>query len=240
MSENTDPGGIGMVQETGPRLEVSPDGVAWWSWQGRRFPLIAGGDDGDGEGGENGEGGKGGTAVADPPASKGAGDGDHGSGGDDGDQGGGEPEADHKLRTENKALRQRAKAAEAKLAQLEDAGKSDTERLEGRATKAEAERDAAVSELRGLRLEVAVGKAAKAAGVIDPTAALRLMDADAVEYDDDGRPTEASVARALRAAVKAHPILTRAGGADGGEGGRHDTSPGGFSAMIRAAAQKGG
>jgi hypothetical protein len=221
------------VQDRTPELELDHEGRAWWRLDGRRWPVAAGADDGDDAAGND----DGDDAGDDDDAGDKAGKGDADKGGK-GDLD--EPEGDRKLRNEARNLRQRLRAAEAKLEQAAQEGMSEAEKAQAERDKAAAERDSAVGELRKVHLELAVAKAAKPLGILDETLAVRVMDADAVEYDDAGKPDPRSVTRALAAAVKAHPILVRNGSADGGEGGgKGEDRVGGFSAAIRQAAGKG-
>ena len=110
------------------------------------------------------------------------------------------------------AERRRAKQAEklatdlqAQLDKIADADKTETQKAADRATKAEQDRDAALSELAALRMEQAVYRLA---GTADPAALLdsRAFTAalDGLEPDDDK-----AITAAIKDAVKANPTLNR-------------------------------
>ncbi len=99
-------------------------------------------------------------------------------------------------REAEEAAERRAKQAEAQLkealAQLkqhEDAKLSEQERTQRRLAEAEAERDRLREEAQRARIEAAVAAKAHVLGIVDPDAAIHLMDWASLEYDDAGRPT---------------------------------------------------
>jgi len=103
-----------------------------------------------------------------------------------------------KLRSEAANLRERLKAADAKAkelddlkAQLEAANLSDKEKLEKRLAKLQAEHEQAQRQLQERTIHYEVRLQAAAAGVnpkhLDKVA--RLIDWAALEYDDEGQPT---------------------------------------------------
>ena len=195
--------------DQGPRLERI-DGALWWRLKGRLLPVFAGGDDGDGDGGKGGDG-------AGDKGGAGGGDGDGGKGGGSGDDAAAIA-ADRERRRELQSLRQRMKEVEKERDELKAAQLSDTEKATERATKAEEKATALEKDLRTMRLTAAVDSAAKDLGIRDARAAQRLMDDEAVEWDDDGKPKAKSVAKALADAAKEHPILVKSGPGDGGGG----------------------
>ncbi len=113
-----------------------------------------------------------------------------------------------------------AKAVRDELAKLQNAGKSDAERLA-------AERDALAAKVEALAVKArsangreAVRSAAKAAGAHDQDLIYRLAKSD-IEYDDDDEPT--NVTELIDTLKRAHPDLFKAkpGKADaGGEAAR--------------------
>lgn len=105
------------------------------------------------------------------------------------------------------ALERKARqAAEAKLKAIDDAKLSAEERANQEKADAQRERDDARREVQELRLEQAVERASNKLGIIDPDAAVKLLDWSQVEYDDDtGRPK--NVDKLLEALVKARPWL---------------------------------
>lgn len=114
-----------------------------------------------------------------------------------------------KLRKEAADARIKAKAnadAAKRLAQLEDANKSETDRLSDRAGAAEADRD----EWRGRYLDLAkrqaITEAATTAKTTDPET-VYLYLRDEVEVDDDGNPLD--VDKAIRGLAKRKPHLFR-------------------------------
>lgn len=136
----------------------------------------------------------------------------------------------------------RAKKAEAEAKQnaerlkaLEDKDKSELEKAQGQVaelTKAQEARDASI---KSLRLSVAVMGAAGQHGITDPDAAQRLLDADKVEYDESGQPT--NIEPLLKGLVEARPYLTAGtrpqGSANGGEGGGRPNAEPTMNDMIR-------
>lgn len=216
---------------------TAEDGAAWWEVAGRRFPVIAGGDDGDGAGEQGGK--------PDPDADKGkggAGDGGKPDPDDDGD-GAGESEKERRLRAEARAQRQRAKAAEEERDRLKAATQSEAEKAAERAERAEARATAATERLRASELRSVAAEEARELGVTDLRAALKLMDRDAIEWDEDtDEPSRKSVQKALAAAVKEFPSLRGRGDVDAGA--RSDSRPDGNSnqqmnSILRAGRGRG-
>lgn len=114
------------------------------------------------------------------------------------------------LREEIKALRGTKKERDdlaAKLREIEDKDKSEAERAVQKAAAAEQQLAETATRLRGMAIRVAVAESASAAGISPENvkAALRLLDADSIELDDDGEPK--NVEAALKALVKEFPLL---------------------------------
>lgn len=109
------------------------------------------------------------------------------------------------------------KAAE--FDKLQDAQKSELEKLNERASSLESRAQSLQDELRTERLTNAVFAQANGVGITDAGLAARLIDGSAVEFSDEGKPEKASVKKALEALVESHPILkgkASPGSADGG------------------------
>lgn len=125
-----------------------------------------------------------------------------------------------KLRSEANSLRKRLKAFEEQAKADEDAKLSEQERNSKRITELEsqlAERERSLRE-RTIRSSTVV-EAAKL-GFADPEDALRLLDQDAIEIDDEGTPV--NVAAQLASLAKSKPYLLNArptGSFDTGLGG---------------------
>lgn len=128
------------------------------------------------------------------------------------------------LRAEIKGLKGTQKERDelaAKLREIEDANKSEAERAVQKAAEAEQKLSQAEGRLRGMAIRVAVAESATAAGISPENvkAALRLLDQDAIELDDDGQPK--NVEQALKALVKEFPLLA----GTTGNGGARSTPP---------------
>lgn len=123
-----------------------------------------------------------------------------------------------KVRSEAASLRKRLKDAEAKLADLENAGKSESDQIAAKLTAAEERATAAESRYRVAVGRAAVTDAATKAGAISPKAVYALIRDD-IDFDDDGEPT--NIGDLIAQAKKDEPQLFRAaaGSADGGKGG---------------------
>jgi len=103
-----------------------------------------------------------------------------------------------------KAAEKRAKAAEAELEKIRLANASDAEKAAA-AAKAEGRAEAlAVSNARLLRAEV---KAAAAGVLNDPDDAVRLLDLDEFEVDEDGEVDAKAIKAAVQRLADAKPYL---------------------------------
>lgn len=114
-----------------------------------------------------------------------------------------------KLRKEAAEARIKAKAnadAAKRLAALEDANKSETEKLNDRATKAETEAGTWRDRYLDLSKRQAITEAAAAAKATD-TETVYLYLRDEIEVDDDGSPVD--VDKAIRSLAKRKPHLFR-------------------------------
>jgi len=92
-----------------------------------------------------------------------------------------------KLRSENKNLRDRLKAAEARVTELEATTGDEAIITERDELKAKLEQ--LTTKVRTERLERLVTSAATEAGAIEPDAVAKLINADDVTWNDDGEPT---------------------------------------------------
>jgi hypothetical protein len=114
------------------------------------------------------------------------------------------------LRNEVKALKATGKERDdlaARLKEIEDKDKSEAERAAGKAAEAEKKLIETQATLRSMAIRVAVAESATAAGIAPENvkAAIRLLDASAIEFDEDGTPK--NVDAALKQLVKDFPIL---------------------------------
>lgn len=112
------------------------------------------------------------------------------------------------LRAESKDAKRLAKEladAQAQLAEHETAKLSETEKLAAKVTALEkslAERDA---ERRTLLVRTEIERQARKLGIVDEDAAYRLLDLDALEYDEGGAPK--NVDKLLAKLLEAKPYL---------------------------------
>lgn len=110
-----------------------------------------------------------------------------------------------KLRREAAASRRALKELEAWKQEREQADLSDLDRARAENEAARAQLEALQKQIRGERLQNAVMSSASKAGVVDPEAAFRLLDLDAIEYDESGTPSNLdSVVKQL---IKSRPYL---------------------------------
>lgn len=109
------------------------------------------------------------------------------------------------------------KARAAKLDEIEAANKTELEKAQERATELEKQAADATGRAKDALLRSAVVAEAARKNVVDPDAAVALLDRTSLEFDGDGAPT--NVADAMEALLKAKPYLVgggRAGTADMG------------------------
>lgn len=141
------------------------------------------------------------------------------------------------LRAERDARRKaerELKALNARIAELENAGKSEEEQLKASLTSLQTEAERWKTRALESAAKVAVSDAAAKANAIEPAAIFALVSRD-LDYDDDGQPT--NVADVIAHARKAYPGLFRAaaGSGDGGKGGT-GAEANDMNALIRRAA----
>lgn len=113
----------------------------------------------------------------------------------------------------------------AKLDEIEAASKSELEKSQERIAQLEAEAQASAQAARESALRSAVISEAAKRDVVDPDAAVALLDRESLEFDDSGRPT--NVADAMDALLEARPYLVKQNGSQRGtadQGARTSTS----------------
>lgn len=74
---------------------------------------------------------------------------------------------------------------------LQDEQRTQAEKDAAARATAEAERDQARQDLRNMKARTKIERAAQKAGAVDAEAVYALLDHNAIEYDDDGMPTNA-------------------------------------------------
>lgn len=140
-------------------------------------------------------------------------------------------------RKEAAEYRKRAAAAETKLKELDDAGKSEVERLTGRVSELEGVSQTSEQTIRSLRLQIAVVNTAAEVGVRDTETALALIDQSAIQWDDDGNIDGKSVTKALTELVARKPFLAGGRSIDAGAGAAGSAGVAdGMNELIRKAA----
>ena len=109
-----------------------------------------------------------------------------------------------------KASAREAKAESARLkAEKENAGKSADEQAISKARQEATEQATAAANKRILRSEV---KAAAAGKLANPALAVKLLDLDALEVDEDGNVDEDAIAEAISDLLEENPYLAAQGG----------------------------
>lgn len=112
-----------------------------------------------------------------------------------------------KLRQESAGYRNKLRDTEAQLAELRQAQMSDEERREARLTELATQNQALEAQVKAARLEAAVTAAAGRLDIVDPDAAVRLLDLTGVTYGDDGAPE--NIDTLLAGLLEARPYLRR-------------------------------
>lgn len=115
------------------------------------------------------------------------------------------------LRQEAADNRKKLAAAEARLKELDDAKLGETERLKKQADEATAKATAAETRARTSLSKASVLMEAQKANLVDPDLAFTLLK-DAVEFDDEGNPTNAAALVAKLAKEKPFLVSTGTGG----------------------------
>jgi len=109
-------------------------------------------------------------------------------------------------------------AAAKKLSVIEEANKTDLEKANARADKAEADSVKATERVKESTLRSAIIAEAAKRQVVDPDAAVALIDRASLELDDNGNPT--NIAKAMDALLKTKPYLAGAAKGDADQGAR--------------------
>ena len=125
-----------------------------------------------------------------------------------------------KYRNQLRETQEKLKGLEKSQKEADDAKKSELERLTERTSALENEVSKRDSRVKALSLEAAVLKKANSLGIVDPDAAWRLLDAESVEYDGDGKPT--NIDDLLKDLMEARPYLK--GKATTGDTSRKDST----------------
>lgn len=120
-----------------------------------------------------------------------------------------------RAKTEPPADYKDLQAAAARLAEIEEANKTETQKLSDKLAAAEKQRDDTLSEAKEIRLRSAIlAEAAKPdRRVIDTDAVIALIDRDSLELDDTGTPK--NIAKAMDRLLEQRPFLVAQGGARG-------------------------
>jgi hypothetical protein len=151
-----------------------------------------------------------------------------------------------KLRKEAARRRVEAKALRDENDKLKAQGLSELDAAKKEAADSKKVADSSTRQLRTLKVGIEVRDLAKDLGITNPKLAVRLLDADDVEWDDDGEPK--NVARLLKALLKEMPELKangqggapQGGGADGGAGRQSGNVAGsGINDRLRAMTGRG-
>jgi len=104
------------------------------------------------------------------------------------------------------------KAAAGRLAEFEAANQTELEKAQKRAADAEQKAAETAATARQIALEAAIVTEAAKKNVVDPDAVVAMINRQALEFDDNGKPT--NVAEAMDSLLKAKPYLVAgAGGA---------------------------
>lgn len=144
----------------------------------------------------------------------------------------------NKANAEAAKFRRDLAQAQQRIKAFEDEKLSDSQKLEQQVRELQTKLDQAESRARTQALQGEVSAVASKLGFLNPGVAHRLIDQEAIEYDDAGKPK--NVEALLRDLVKAEPYLARTGSADAGSGRRSGGSGGNMNQLIRQAAGRGG
>jgi hypothetical protein len=110
-----------------------------------------------------------------------------------------------KLRSEAQNLRKRMKAYEDAERQVQEAQLSETERLKKQHSDLQAQHDTYTRQMQERIVRYEVERQATQLGIIDPDAAVRLLDWSELEYDEQGTPTNTE--KLLQALIKKRTYL---------------------------------
>lgn len=112
-----------------------------------------------------------------------------------------------KLRQESAGYRNKLRDTEQQLAELRQSQMSEEERREARLAELTSRNQALEDQVKAARLEAAVVAAAGRLDIVDPDAAVRLLDLTGVTYSDDGAPE--NIDALLNGLLEARPYLRR-------------------------------
>lgn len=139
-----------------------------------------------------------------------------------------------KLRSENAAYRKRAQEAEGRVAAFEQSQLSEAEKAQARIAELEKQNQALLDSAHRDRLERQVALAAPKYGIVDPDAAVRLLDIDRLDVADDG--TINNLDDTLKNLIKDRPWLVGTQRGSGGGGARPQQPATSMNDVIRQAA----
>lgn len=140
-------------------------------------------------------------------------------------------------RKEAAEYRKRAAAAEARLKEIDDASKTEMDKLQERLQELESGSQSATQTIQDLRLQLAVVNTAAEVGVRDTETALALIDRTVISWGDDGTIDQKSVVKALTDLVTRKPFLASGRSIDAGAGAGGGSVPtDDMNAVIRQAA----
>ena len=115
---------------------------------------------------------------------------------------------DRKLTKENSSLRKRLREVEAALKQREEAEMSEQEKQAHRLAELQDRYSAAEQRLRESALHLSVSSAANRLNIVDPDAAVKLVDTSTLEYDEESNKWD-GIDDALAALVEERPWLVK-------------------------------
>jgi hypothetical protein len=140
-------------------------------------------------------------------------------------------------RESRRQAEERLAEAMAKVKEHEEAGLSELERRDRRIAELEELEKSWQSKYTKLQIGTAVRDEASTLGFIDPQAAYRLLDDEAIEYDKAGEPK--NIRQLLERLADSKPyLMAKAPSANGGDGRRSGPSPRSFNDDIRERLRK--
>ena len=110
-----------------------------------------------------------------------------------------------KLRQEAADYRTKHNAAQGELQKLKDAQLSETDRAKKEATDALAKAQQLEADLKSARVQAGIAVQANGLKIVDADAAYRLLDQGAIQFDDQGKPT--NLKELLAQLIKDKPYL---------------------------------
>jgi hypothetical protein len=191
-------------------------GLARW-YRGRLIPVMCGGADGDDDGDDGKRDDKGGKGDDDK-----GGDAARSFSADDVERIVRERLA--RAKATPPADYEELKAAKQKLDDLEKANQTDLEKAQTRTAELEKQASDATARAKEAILRSAIVAEAARKNVVDPDAAVALLDRSSLEFDDDGNPT--NVATAMDALLKAKTYLVGGSRGNADQGAREGQKAG--------------